>query len=184
MVLDEERNCVFFAEYRNKGRTKLLCLCADGVPVAVQIWRGKEFAAFLVELDDGRPVVRGQKDLSPEQMERLAAALAELASIEAVIRDSERDWKAQLTEWWSRHDNALRNISALSIADGEKQAQNRILQETFRRAARRPRQAARPVPNGRKRSGSPQAVMHRQRDADSRRYTEISTRLPSTETGH
>ena len=122
MVLDAQRNCVCFAEYRSKGRTKLLCLCAERIPVAVQIWRGKESAAYLIELAEGEPVAREQEELSVEQAERLAAALAELASIEATIRECERDWKAQLAEWWSKHDNALKTISALPIGDGEKQS--------------------------------------------------------------
>ena len=122
MVLDAQRQCVCFADYRNKGRTRLLCLCAGGIPVAVQIWRGKESVAFLIELADGQPVAHDQKHLSPEQAERLAAALAELASIEGSIRDCERDWKAQLTEWWTKHDNALRTIAALPIDERAKQA--------------------------------------------------------------
>ena len=122
MVLDAQRQCVCFGDYRAKGRAKLLCLCRDGVPIAVQIWRGKESSAYLIELDEGRPVAHDSKQLSPGQAERLAAAVAELASIEALIRDCERDWKHQLTEWWSRHDNALRIMAAQAISDSEKQS--------------------------------------------------------------
>jgi hypothetical protein len=120
-IFDAQRKCVYFADYRYKGRSRLLCLCADGVPVAVQFWRGKEFVAYLVELVEGRPVAREQKQLSAEQIERLGAALAELASIEALIRDCEKDWKSQLSDWWKTHDNALRLISVQAIADSEKQ---------------------------------------------------------------
>ena len=62
----------------------------------MQIWRGKDSVAYLVELAEGRPVAREQKQLSAEQTERLGAALAELASIETMIRDCEKDWKSQL----------------------------------------------------------------------------------------
>ena len=94
----------------------------EGVPVAVQIWRGKDAVAYLVELAEGRPVAREQTQLSAEQTERLGTALAELASIEALIRDCEKDWKSQLSDWWKTHDNALRAISVQSIPDGEKQS--------------------------------------------------------------
>ncbi|HEX4142933.1 MAG TPA: hypothetical protein VHY91_05230 [Pirellulales bacterium] len=119
-IFDAERRCVFFADYRSKGRTRLLCLCSGGVPLAVQIWRGKDSVAYLVELVEGRPFARQQKQLSPAQTERLGAALAEIASIEGVIRDLEKDWKSQLSDWWKTNDNALRSISVQPIADGEK----------------------------------------------------------------
>jgi len=120
-IFDAERKCVYFADYRRKGRNRLLCLCADGVPVAVQIWRGKESVNYLIELADGRPVAREQKQLSAEQTERLGAALVELAAIEKMIRDCEKDWKSQLSDWWKTNDNALRLIALQPIADGEKQ---------------------------------------------------------------
>jgi hypothetical protein len=120
-IFDAQRRCVYFADYRYKGRSRLLCLCADGVPIAVQIWRGKEYVAYLVELVEGQPVAREQKQLSAEQTERLGAALARLASIEMLIRDSEKDWKSQLSDWWKTHDNALKSISVQSIPDADKQ---------------------------------------------------------------
>jgi hypothetical protein len=121
-IFDDQRRCLFFADYRSKGRTRLLCLCADGVPIAVQIWRGKDSVAYLIELADGQPVAREQKQLSAEQTERLGAALAELASIEAQIRDCEKDWKSQLSDWWKVNDNALRAIAVKSMPDSEKQS--------------------------------------------------------------
>jgi len=121
-IFDDQRRCLFFADYRSKGRTRLLCLCADGVPIAVQIWRGKDAVAYLIELADGQPVAREQKQLSAEQTERLGAALAELASIEAQIRDCEKDWKSQLSDWWKVNDNALRAIAVKSMPDSEKQS--------------------------------------------------------------
>ncbi len=110
IVLDGHGECVFFAEYRNKGRSRLICLAADGFPLAVQIWLGKESTAYLLDLANGQPVAREQKDLSPEQAERLAAALSHLAAIESMINDCQRDWKAQLSAWWLKHDGASRRF--------------------------------------------------------------------------
>ena len=121
-IYDAQRRCVFLGEYRFKGRARLLCLCAEGVPLAVQIWRGKDSVAYLIELAEGRPVASEQKQLSPVQTERLAAALAQLASIEALLRDGEREWKSQLTDWWKENDNALRLIALQPIPDSEKQS--------------------------------------------------------------
>ena len=72
-------------------------------------------------LSRGGPSPGSKSSSRPSKPNVWRAALAELASIEALIRDCEKDWKSQLSEWWKTHDNALRMISAQPIADGEKQ---------------------------------------------------------------
>jgi hypothetical protein len=122
-IFDAKGQCVWFADYRSKGRTKMACLLADGFPVAVQISHGKESDAYLIELNEGKPVALRQQDLSPPQTESLAAALAELAAIENMIREIEKDWKTQLKKWWQEHDNRLKLIAARAINDGVRQQQ-------------------------------------------------------------
>ena len=83
---------------------------------------GKEFAAFLIELVDGQPVELNAKGPFARTKRNVWRRLCRACVDQGLIRDREREWKAQLAQWWSKHDTALRTISALPIDEAEKQS--------------------------------------------------------------
>ena len=107
LVFDETGHCLFFAEYR-KNRTKMFCLVERGLPLAVQIWRGKDADAYWIDRGQATPQAVKQSDLPAQQAEKLNEALKRLKEVEDSIRDSEREWKSDLKTWWKQHDRAVR----------------------------------------------------------------------------
>ncbi len=90
----------------------MLCLVERGLPLAVQIWRGKDADAYWIDRGQATPQAIKQSDLPAPQAEKLTAALKCLQEIEDSIRESEREWKSDLKKWWKQHDKALRRLKA------------------------------------------------------------------------
>ena len=106
LVFDEAGHPVWFGVWRSKSR-KMLCLVDQGLPLAVQIWRGKDADTYWIDRNRAKPVAVAQADLPADKADQLASAVARLTATENLIRDSEKDFRDALKKWWKQNKSLM-----------------------------------------------------------------------------